>query len=323
MVGELNASHTGSRYRQRLEGVDQTAALGLLFDTRHRGAGLKVAEVVEEGPVDRAGEAVPPGSLLTNIDGTALTPRTNVAALLNRKAEKRVLLRFTTPAGKEVERVVKPIEPRAEFNLLYKRWVKQRREMTERLSNGRLGYVHVRGMNDRSFRHVFQEALGRHRAKEGLIVDTRFNGGGWLHDDLVQFLGGRRYVTFAPPRKPKGTFGGEPMHRWDRPVVVLQNEANYSDGHFFPYAFKQLGLGKLVGSPVAGTATAVWWERQVDGKTTYGIPQVGMVTPAGRYLENFELKPDVEIYNDPESVTAGRDKQLEKAVEVLLREVGR
>jgi len=322
MVGELNASHTGSGYRKQLEGADKTAALGLLFDVRHEGAGLKVVEVIEEGPVDRAGESVTPGSLLTHIDGIALTARTNPAALLNRKAGKRVLLGFAAPGGKAFERVVKPIDMGREANLLYKRWVKQRREMTGRLSKGRLGYVHVRGMNERSFRHVFRDALGRHRAKLGLIVDTRFNGGGWLHDDLVVFLGGKRYVTFAPPGKPKGIYGGEPLHRWAKPVVVLQNEANYSDGHFFPYAFKQLGLGKLVGAPIAGTATAVWWERQIDGATTYGIPQIGMLTPGGRYLENLELRPHVEVYNDPESAAAGRDLQLEKAVEVLLEEVG-
>ena len=323
MVGELNASHTGSRYRIPQTGADATGSLGILFDVKHRGAGLKVGEIVEDGPVDRAGDAVPAGSLLTSIDGVALVPQVNPDALLNRKAGKRVRLTFRTPAGKTVERVVRPIGQRPMMRLLYRRWVKQRRVLTDQLSRGRLGYVHVPSMNDSAFRTLFRETLGRHRAKEGLVVDTRFNGGGWLHDDLVKFLGGKPYALFAPPRKAKGSFGGEPRFRWSRPVVVIQNEGNYSDGHVFPWAFKKLGIGKLVGTPVAGTGTAVWWERQIDRTISYGIPQVGFVGLDGKYLENMELAPDFAVYHDPESVARGDDKQLKKAVEVLLAQLKR
>jgi len=322
MLGELNASHTGARYRAPQEGKDQTAALGLLFDTEHRGAGLKVAEVLERGPVDLAGLKILPGTLLTHLDGVELAADTNHFALLNRKVGKRVLLTFAPMGGGTIEKVVKPIGGRAEYNLRYARWVKQRRALVEERGKGRLGYVHVRGMNDRSFRHVYQEVLGRFGGREALVVDTRFNGGGNLHDDLVKFLGAKQYARFQPRGKRVGQLGGDPGARWARPVIVVQNEGNYSDAHIFPFAFKELGIGKLVGTPVAGTGTAVWWERQIDPTIVFGIPQVGFVTNDGKYLENLELEPDILVYNDPESVAKGQDKQLEAAVDELLTQVG-
>ena len=124
-----------------------------------------------------------------------------------------------------------------------------------------------------------------------------------------------------PRGKARGRMGAEPARRWARPVAVLQNEGNYSDAHFFPYAFATLELGKIVGTPVAGTATAVWWERLMDPDLVFGIPQVGMQTADGRYLENLELEPDVLVFNDPESVARGEDKQLEAAVRVLLEDL--
>jgi len=322
LLGELNASHTGSGYRIPQEGADATASLGILFDPRHEGAGLLVGEVLRGGPAGKAGSRIAPGALLTHIDGVALEAGLGPASLLNRREGNPTLLAFRSARGKRFEEVVKPVSPGRESQLLYRRWIRGRRAFTEEISGGRVGYVHVRGMNDRSFRHLFQEVLGRHADKEALVVDTRFNGGGWLHDDLVKFLGGTEYAVYQPRDKERGSLGGEPLHRWARPVVVVQNEANYSDAHIFPYAFKTLGVGRLVGAPVAGTGTAVWWERQIDPTLYFGIPQVGMVTMKGEYLENTELWPDVLVYNDPESVTRGEDPQLRSAVEVLLEELG-
>jgi C-terminal processing protease CtpA/Prc len=115
--------------------------------------------------------------------------------------------------------------------------------------------------------------------------------------------------------------GGEPIGKWTKPVAVLQSESNYSDAHFFPWAFKELNVGTLVGAPVPGTATAVWWETLIDSSLYFGIPQVGMKTREGEYLENKQLEPDVLVINDPESMAKGEDKQLVKAVEVLIEQL--
>jgi len=320
MLGELNASHTGARYRPKSTG-DKTASLGLFFDGEHQGTGLLVEEVIRRGPADREDSNLAPGVLVTKINGVHLAPNVNPHELLNGQAGKPVRLALTDPeANKDWEELIKPISRTDERELLYERWIRGREELVERLSKGRIGYVHVRSMNDSSFRRVFRDVLGKNSDKEALIVDTRFNSGGWLHDDLVTFLNGEDYLTFQPRGKKLGEMGSEPCFRWSRPVAVVQSEGNYSDAHMFPFAFKQLGIGKLVGTPVAGTGTAVWWERLIDGVVVFGIPQVGMVTPEGKYLENLQLDPDVLVFNTPESVANGEDRQLAKAVQVLLVE---
>ena len=264
--------------------------------------------------------AVEAGAVIRAIDGVELTADRNAWSLLAGKAGDRVRLTVESPDGARTDHVVKPISSGAESQLRYERWVRQRRDLVEELSGGRLGYVHVRGMNDQSYRVVKSEVLGRHYQKEGLVVDTRFNGGGWLHDDLAVFLGGRNYVRFAPRNQAleNQTFRGEPGSRWARPSIVLMSESNYSDGHFFPWAYRELGLGELVGMPVPGTATAVWWETLHTGDIVFGIPQVGMVPLDGGYLENRELMPDLQVELDPESAAKGDDTQLKAAVKRLL-----
>ncbi|MHC4953985.1 MAG: S41 family peptidase [Planctomycetota bacterium] len=322
LLGELNASHTGCYYRIPSDGADQTASLGLLFDPRDGSDGLKVANVLAEGPCAKADVGIVAGATITRIGDTALTKKVNHHALLNRMAGKRVLLTFTLPGnGEEKQAVIEPVSLRDESQLRYRRWVRTRRAAVEKLSKGAIGYVHVRGMNDRSFRHLYKEAIGRYGNRKALIVDTRNNGGGNLHDDLVQFLGASEYLRFHPRGKKLGSFGGDPADRWSRPVVVLVNELSYSDAHIFPWAFRHLKLGKVVGAPVAGTGTAVWWERQIDASLLFGIPQVGFVDPQGRYIENQEFVPDHVVLHHPESAAKGEDKQLEKAVESLLAEI--
>ena len=141
-------------------------------------------------------------------------------------------------------------------------------------------------------------------------------GGGWLHDDLATFLDGKNYITFMPRGQD---LGNEPQFKWSKPSAVVMSESNYSDAHMFPYTYKALGIGKLIGMPVPGTGTAVWWERLQNGMV-FGIPQVGMVDLEGDYLENKELQPDIKVANEPGLVSKGRDQQLEAAVKEMLKE---
>lgn len=320
MLGELNASHTGSGFRPKREDADRTASLGLVWDQSYDGDGLRVAEVLPGGPCAKAASKIRPGTIVAAIDGVALTAALDPASALNRKDGKPVLLDLRSDAGAAWQEVVKPVDLPAEANLVYERWVERCRAVVEKASGGRVGYVHVRGMNESSFRRTFAEVLGRHSDAEALVVDTRFNGGGWLHDDLCGFLNGRDYLDVVPRGKARGEFGSEPFARWSRPVVVLMGEGNYSDAHLFPYAFKTLGIGKLVGAPVAGTGTAVWWETLIDPAVYFGIPQVGMVGMDGKYMENQELAPDVLVYCDPRDVAEGKDAQLLEAVKTVLAE---
>ncbi len=316
MLGELNASHTGAFYNNFNPNGDQTASLGLFFDETFNGNGLKVVEVIDKNPVFKNGTKVKPGVIIEKIDGNVITPQISHYRFLNRKAGVNTLISFFDPSKNERwDEVVKPMGMGQENELRYKRWVENCRHIVDSISGGKLGYVHVRGMDDQSFRTVYEEALGKNAGKEGLVVDTRYNGGGWLHDDLATFLSGKTYITFMPRGQ---NLGQESQFKWTKPSVVVMNEFNYSDAHMFPYTYRALGIGKLVGMPVAGTGTAVWWEGLQNG-VVFGIPQVGMVDTEGDYLENKQLEPDVKIALDPTLVVKGRDQQLEEAVKVLLK----
>ena len=321
LLGELNGSHTGGRYSHRPENGDNTASLGLFYDEARPGNGLLITEVITGGPLDKAESKVSAGHIIEKIDGVEITGDFDWNQLLNRKAGQNVLLSLYNPASRERwDEVVKPISSGAENGLLYERWVKTMRDMTEQLSGGRIGYVHVQGMNDRSFRTVYEEVLGRNADKEALIVDTRFNGGGWLHEDLSNFLDGKPYATF----RPYGFIarGGEPRDKWSRPSVVLMSESNYSDAHAFPYAYRAKNIGKLIGMPVPGTSTAVWWETQIDPTIVFGIPMIAFYGVAeDRPLENLQLEPDIKVPTPFEQVLFGKDQQLEAAVNELLRQL--
>lgn len=320
-LGELNASHTGGRYNDYNPDGDATAALGLLYDETFSGNGLKITEVITGGPFDKSGSKIKAGDIIMKINGEDITPSIDWSKLLNRTAGKNTLLTVYDPNTKTTyEESAKPISFGAESALMYKRWVKKMSDMVDKLSGGRVGYVHVQGMNDGSFRTTYDEVLGKNNEKEAIIIDTRFNGGGWLHDDLATFFSGKTYLQFSP----QGNLlkGGEPLGRWQKPSCVLMSESNYSDAFIFPYVYKQLGIGKLIGMPVPGTGTAVWWETQIDPTIVFGIPMVGTIGKEGRTTENLQVEPDIRVPLPYEDLLNGRDPQIEAAVNEMLKEIG-
>ena len=317
MLGEVNASHTGCYYRNSPPNADQTADLGVLYDFSYTGNGVKIAEVVEGGPLDKASSKIQAGNIIESIDGQPLTADMDFYQLLNRKVGKLTLLNVYDPSSdKRWEETVKPISGGEEGELVYNRWVKNRREEVDKLSNGAIGYVHVRAMNDPSMRTVFEEALGRNIGKKAIIIDTRFNGGGNIHEQLSDFLSGKKYFDIVP----HGQYvGSEPNDKWTKPSIVLIGESDYSDAHLFPVAYKLKGIGKTLGMPVPGTGTFVWWENQIDPTLVFGIPMGGWRTPDGKFCENNQLEPDIKVRNEPDIMTNGRDQQIEAAVEELLK----
>jgi tricorn protease len=313
MLGELNASHTGASFYAQSNG-DNTAVFGMFFDLDYTGDGLKITEVLEKNPMVKATSKIKEGVIIEKIDGNPIKAGEDYFRFLNKKTNKSVLLSLSDGKTQWEERV-KPISSWQENELLYQRWVKQREKLVDSLSNGKVGYVHVRGMNSESFREVYSKILGKHRNKEAIVVDTRFNGGGWLHDDLATLLSGERYADMVP----RGQYvGSEPLNKWTKPSCVVVSEGNYSDAYGFPFAYKALNAGKLVGMPVPGTMTAVWWERQMDPSLVFGIPQIGTRDMSGKLLENKQLEPDVLVNNDPKSLIEGRDPQIEAAVKLML-----
>jgi C-terminal processing protease CtpA/Prc len=321
LLGELNASHTGGRYSPQVTGGDATASLGLFYDEMTPSNGLLINDVMPGGPIDRATSKIKKGVIIEKIDGEEIKKDVEWSPLLNRKAGKNTLLSLYDPStNTRWEEPVKPITQVEENGLLYRRWVNTMNKMVEKLSGGKVGYVHVQGMNDNSYRTVYEEVLGKHADKEALVVDTRFNGGGWLHEDLSNFLAGKQYIKFAPYGYTAE--GGEPQGKWFKPSCVLVSESNYSDAHTFPYAYRAKGIGKLIGMPVPGTSTSVWWETQIDPTMVFGIPMIANIgIKEKRALENFQLEPDIKVVNEYNDVLNGKDAQLEAAVKEMLKEI--
>ena len=317
MLGELNGSHTGARYAYRP--AFSMANLGVIYDDGYEGDGLKIKEVIKGGALYIQDPEIKAGDIIEAIDGQEIKAGSDWYSLFQRKAGKKVVLTIKKGGKKAEDIYIKTTG--SDAAILYRRWVEQRAEMVRKLSGGRVGYVHVEGMDSESFRRVFSEMLGKYRTCEAIIVDTRHNGGGWLHDDLVTLLSGKEYMRF----EPRGQYiGSDPFTKWTKPSCVLIGEDNYSDACGFPYAYKALGLGKLIGAPVPGTMTAVWWENQIDPSIVFGIPQVAVTAvKEGRYIENMQIEPDILVYNDPASVLKGEDRQLEAAVAEMLKEIDR
>ncbi|MBE6275450.1 MAG: peptidase S41 [Bacteroides sp.] len=318
-LGELNVSHTGGRYRPAPSGY-ATANLGLLYDLNYDGKGLKVDEVIEGSPFDNARSKMKAGVVIEKINGTEITPDMDYNLLLNDQARKKTLVSLYNPQTKERwEEVTLPISNGAFNTLLYNRWVKQRAADVERWSNGRLGYVHIQSMGDPSFRGVYSDILGKYNHCDGIVIDTRFNGGGRLHEDVEILFSGKKYLTQVVRGQESCDM---PSRRWNKASIMVQCEANYSNAHGTPWVYKFKEMGKLVGAPVAGTMTTVSWENMQDTSLTFGIPVVGYRKADGTYLENDQLEPDVHVLNDPATVVKGEDTQLKVAVETLMKDLG-
>ncbi len=239
--------------------------------------------------------------------------------MLNNQARKKTLVSIYDPQSKERwDEVVMPITSGQLNGLLYDRWVKQRAADVEKWSNGRLGYVHIQSMGDDSFRTIYSDILGKYNNCEGIVIDTRFNGGGRLHEDIEILFSGQKYFTQVVRGREACDM---PSRRWNKPSIMLQCEANYSNAHGTPWVYSHRNIGKLVGMPVPGTMTSVSWETLQDPSLVFGIPIIGYRLPDGSYLENSQLEPDIKVANSPEKVVKGEDTQLKAAVDELLKEV--
>ncbi len=317
LLGELNVSHSGSRYYPS-NSSEATANMGLLFDWTYTGKGLKIDEVVEKGPFARSTSKVRPGMIVEKINGIEIDDENDYTQLLNGLAGKKTLVTLRDKGGNTLEEVILPITNGAMNNLLYKRWVKRNAHLVDSLSGGRLGYVHIQSMNDESYREVYSQVMGKYYKKDGIVIDIRFNGGGRLHEDIEVLFSGKKYFTQVIRGREACDM---PSRRWNKPSIMVQCEACYSNAHGTPWVYKHTGIGKLVGAPVPGTMSSVSWETLQDSSLIYGMPIIGYRLPDGSYLENTQLEPDIKVLNDPAEVVNGVDTQLITATKELMKQI--
>jgi tricorn protease len=322
MIGELNASHTGAAPAPgSREGGVQSAHLGIELEPDEAAGRYRVAHVYENGPADKDWVKVKAGDYLIAIEGKPVTSSDNYWRFLdNTRLNRKLTVSFNSKPADEGawQTRIEPVAVSAYSQMRYERWVKQRREMVDKLSGGKLGYLHIQAMDQPSLRK-FEKELRENREKPGLVIDQRFNGGGNIEQQLLAILVQREYQIW----QPRGTEQtGRPFAGYFGKKIVLQNWRSASNAEMFPAGFRQLGLGKTVGMPTMGAVIGTGSYSLIDGSTVR-TPGVGVFLADSKRtnMENLGVKPDVLVENTPEDTLAGKDRQLETAVAELMKEI--
>ncbi|MBI3209937.1 MAG: PD40 domain-containing protein [Candidatus Solibacter usitatus] len=318
MIGELNASHTGvsgggdpsERIVTRYPGFD------LQSDTS---GFYKVGHIYKRGPADHDYVKLAAGNYLLAVNGKELKTSENYWKLFNLLPGRK--LEFTVNSKPQMEGSwtvsLEPVSGAAQRDFEYARWVDSRQEMVRKLSAGQIGYLHIRAMDAPSLTK-FERDLIENQDKKALIIDQRFNGGGGIDQELLRILNQKKYQV---TRRRDSIDVARPVQAYLNPMVVLQNERSASDAEMFPDGFRALGLGKLIGMPTYGAVIGTGSYRLLDG-SSIRTPGVGVYTASGQNMENYGVPPDVTVDNTPADFLAGRDKQIEKAIEVLKSQMG-
>jgi len=322
MIGELNASHTGAAPPPRGSGGGgvSTGHLGVELEPDKAAGRYRVSYIYEDGPADKDWVKVKVGDYLLAIDGKEVKIGDEYWQLLNNRLNRKVTVTFNDkPAADGAWKTrIEAINPGAYSQLRYERWVKDRRKKVDELSNGRIGYLHIQAMNPSSLRK-FEKEIREYRNKEALIIDQRWNGGGNIEQELLAILVQREYQIW----QPRGTEpSGRPFAGYFGPKVVLQNWRSASNAEMFPAGFRALGLGKVIGTPTMGAVIGTGSYSLIDGSTVR-TPGVGVFLADAKHtnMENYGVQPDIMVDNKPEDVLAGRDRQLEAAVDELMKQL--
>jgi tricorn protease len=328
MLAELGASHLGigGGHRARVApAVQPTGYMGVDFaqDPEESGS-RRVVRVLSKGPADGAGMRV--GDLVTKINGTELKAETNLDKLLAGTVGKPlpVAYRPRTAAGLEAEKTVQLVPlPAGRVNeLLYDEWVAtctRRVEDATKTKDGEVGYIHLNQMNGPNLQRFVQtvQQWAANPKVKGMILDVRNNGGGNIHQPLMQILISRPLARVTLRGRDPGI---QPDTYWDRPVTLLINERSFSDAEVFPFMFREAKCGKIVGVPTAGGVIGTNDITLSDG-SMFRVPRTGFQSMDGKDLEGMGVPPDILVEETSEDRLAGKDPQLSKAIEVILAEV--
>ena len=322
MIGELNASHTGAAPPPRGPGGGgvATSHLGVELEADAAAGRYRVTHIYEDGPADKDWVRVKVGDYLLAIDGKPVKAGDEYWALLNSRLNRKVTVTFNNKPAEDGawQSRIEAISGGAYSQLRYERWVKERRKKVDELSGGCIGYLHIQAMNPPSLRR-FEKELREYRHKEAMVIDQRWNGGGNIEQELLAILVQRQYQVW----QPRGTEAtGRPFAGFFGPKIVLQNWRSASNAEMFPAGFRALGLGKVVGTPTMGAVIGTGSYSLIDGSTVR-TPGVGVFLADQKRtnMENNGVQPDMLVENKPEDTLAGRDRQLEAAVEELMKQL--
>lgn len=325
MLGELNASHMGY-YPPRTHGGEKSGWIGVDVDPEGGGPGLLVGAVIPDGPADAPEVELKPGERLISIANRKIGPEDNLWELLVDSIERKTPVEIMGADGKTRRALLIPQSYGVERELRYENWVRQRRKLTEKFSDGRLGYLHIHSMDIPSFEDFERDLQAAAEGKEGLIIDVRSNGGGWTTDYLMAVLMVQRHA-FTVPRDDHSGIRAYPQSRlplaaWTRPAATLCNEDSYSNAEIFSHAFKTLKRGPLVGNTTFGAVISTSGRDLPDGGYVRTPMRGWYVAGSGMNMENHGAVPDILIEQAPsEDLSTDEDTQLRKAVEALLEDI--
>ena len=253
------------------------------------------------------------------IDGRELRAPLSPYELLEGTTGRHITLRVNGQAGDEGARdvVVKPV--RSEVGLRYLEWVQRNREMVREMSGGRIGYIHVPNTAIDGHRELFEGFRPQARVVEALIVDDRYNGGGWIPDDMAMALG-KPVLNYWSRRDAELTT--TPGFAFEGPRAMLINGYSSSGGDAFPFYFRKLGLGPLIGRTTWGGLVGYSGSPNLIDGGGLAVPSFAFVNTDGEWdVEAVGVAPDIEVFDDPTKIQAGQEPVLEFAVQHLLREL--
>lgn len=330
MLGQVNASHMGLRNTPKRYETPKTTTGLLGIDITPEEEGIRIKDVLNNTPADRSGSKLMTGDLIRSVDGRLVNNGMNFYEPLNNTADQEVILNVLRD-NSTLDIVIRPVKSiRAQR---YEDWVEERRSLTEEISDGRLGYIHIRGMNWNSFEQFERELAASAYNKEGLVIDVRYNGGGWTTDYLMAILDVQQHAYTIPRGAAKDLdkeheqfseyypFGERlPFFPWTKPSVTLCNQNSYSNAEIFSHAYKTLDLGKLVGTPTFGAVISTGGAGLADGSYVRLPFRAWYVKATGKNMELNGAVPDIIVNNRPDSKAKGEDPQLERAIKVLLNQ---
>ncbi|MDB4874767.1 MAG: peptidase [Gemmatimonadetes bacterium] len=323
MVGELNASHSGVDGPLPTQNVGR---LGLRFDRAdyERDGTLRVTSVLTLSPAALSGIAV--GDRLLSIDGVRMDGHANLDSVLAFKVNRRVTLSVTrgNDGSGAREIALRPVNLTTERGLVYRDWVEARRAYVAKISNGRLGYVHIQDMNPSSLSQLYMDLDTENRARDGVVIDVRNNNGGFVNPYALDVLARKPYLQFT--RRDFGTSSGRTsvgQRALEKPTVLVTNMHTLSDGEDFTEGYRALKLGPVVGEPTAGWIIFTSPTGLLDGSTTLRMPFERITDQNGKDMEMHPRPVDVLVVRPVGESYTGRDSQLDTAVAELLKRVQR
>lgn len=330
MLGQLNASHMGLRGRDReITQAERTGLLGI--DITPLLHGVQINRIVPDSPADKISSKLKAGDIILSVNGQAVAEEENFWALLTNSINEKVLLDVKNSNGEQRDVVIRPAGSLR--NELYDEWVKERRKLTQEYSDGKLGYLHIRGMDHPSFERFERELTAAGHDKEAIVIDVRFNGGGSTTDYLMAILNVKQHAYTIPRGAEKSLTNNKnyrqyypfaerlPFFAWNKPSIALCNSSSYSNAEIFSHAYKNLGIGTLVGTPTFGAVISTSAVRLIDGSSVRMPFRGWFVKATDINMDKEPARPDIIVKNSPDSKTKGVDEQLKKACEVLLEQI--